>query len=853
MPEKISQASVGGLVLQPNPYGSLPDGTLKEANNCLHRRVGILTPLHGNTAYFTQPLDGTFAVKSWNTAFIGGGGGNRSVTSLVQKPAGTATTLRIIDDQTGLYTSYSSMLMGTNSRNFAFDPGEAQHAVLRNRLIFTENSGPIVFDGDSSSFPTAGTDARPAGLPPPIWLRPTSLAPVAGVAPAIIPLNNWVSYRCHFKRVFPQGNYILTGAVSSTAVVQSGPAAVNAIQLTLFLEPLLEPVRAGDQVVFYRTLSQTTIAGLGADYREAGFYTITATDLVNGFAQFYDKTTETALSSNAPLYTNEFQDGATKTNFMPPSSRDVRAFKGAMFYVARNSWASLSLRVSGGFGVAPDALGIGVRAFTGDTVIGTNTINVTAASPGIVVGQLVDSAGGPYFPAETYITNIAGVGPWTYTVSKNALLTNVGSALQATDVLAIKQGTNPTVRVAVASASGRGLETLATLVARKAGGPFGLRLLTEGLYDPGVTLLPDGVGFELLEAIPGAVPPGSFSVQATNGANYYPPIPEWNSSSFLPAIQDNRTNRVYYSKPQEPEAVPPLNYRDVGAGAILKLWDTQSALYACCTDGIFRITGDGDDWDVLPFNPTTFLLHPDAIDSMDNMIFAWTCDGVSKITDESVDSITEQTIADEIRNQWEAFRVLGLPHLWGPQIACDDYRKEVWVNFCDPAHDSFKKTYIWNNDTKQWTTQTATHINTLAFSASLLKLQYCTNTVVYVPSTTTFQAVRVVFNPLSLGGDLGHLKQWIDVNLSLEPTASAQAMYLVPIFNGVLGNQRTITATSGQKLHLWVPRHAVLNNQLLLGFETRPFDPGITTDLDWTFNLYGLAVRYRVASDTLKR
>jgi hypothetical protein len=55
-------------------------------------------------------------------------------------------------------------------------------------------------------------------------------------------------------------------------------------------------------------------------------------------------------------------------------------------------------------------------------------------------------------------------------------------------------------------------------------------------------------------------------------------------------------------------------------------------------------------------------------------------------------------------------------------------------------------------------------------------------------------------------------------------------------------------------VHFWVPRRTALSDQQQFGVKSVLFD-GITYDdtVGFNFQLQGFTVRYRVASDTLKR
>lgn len=112
---------------------------------------------------------------------------------------------------------------------------------------------------------------------------------------------------------------------------------------------------------------------------------------------------------------------------------------------------------------------------------------------------------------------------------------------------------------------------------------------------------------------------------------------------------DEKSNRIYYSKLLQPEAVPIGNYLDVGSKdqpieRILALRDT---LFVFKTDGVYMITGFGAPFSLRLLDNSSNIIAPDSATILNNQIYVLTDDGVAVIT-ESGTSIISRPIEDKI-------------------------------------------------------------------------------------------------------------------------------------------------------------------------------------------------------------
>jgi hypothetical protein len=104
-----------------------------------------------------------------------------------------------------------------------------------------------------------------------------------------------------------------------------------------------------------------------------------------------------------------------------------------------------------------------------------------------------------------------------------------------------------------------------------------------------------------------------------------------------PVTNDSATNRLAWSAPDEPEAVPLVNFVDVGTTGtrILRLVPLRTSMLVFTTSGLYRVTGAPPDaWAIDLIDPTLQLLSEHTVDVIDNAAFAWTTRGVLRV-DES--------------------------------------------------------------------------------------------------------------------------------------------------------------------------------------------------------------------------
>lgn len=144
--------------------------------------------------------------------------------------------------------------------------------------------------------------------------------------------------------------------------------------------------------------------------------------------------------------------------------------------------------------------------------------------------------------------------------------------------------------------------------------------------------------------------PGSYSVK-------------WSLSNDTESSDnEEKINRVYYSKLNQPEAVPIVNYFDVGASdkAILRIMPLRDSLFVFKEDGTFRISGELSPFSLGLFDSSTDIIAPDSLAIASNVIYFWTPQGISTMTEAGANiasrSIDTQILKIQNKNNYPNFK-----------------------------------------------------------------------------------------------------------------------------------------------------------------------------------------------------
>ena len=190
-----------------------------------------------------------------------------------------------------------------------------------------------------------------------------------------------------------------------------------------------------------------------------------------------------------------------------------------------------------------------------------------------------------------------------------------------------------------------------------------------------------------------------FTVEASNGASYTPDI-----TTAQDSTNNKNPNRVYYSKIQEPEAVPLLNFFDIGPAndRILRILPLRSTLLVFTTTAIYRMTGTTSaTFQVTLLDNTAKLLAPESLVSVNNTAMGFFDQGVVKVSSSAVQIISRPIEGDLLTIRGAAKEKLEELSFG---ISYESDRKYLLAIPTTDTATSNSIFYVYNTVTNSWTT-----------------------------------------------------------------------------------------------------------------------------------------------------
>lgn len=175
------------------------------------------------------------------------------------------------------------------------------------------------------------------------------------------------------------------------------------------------------------------------------------------------------------------------------------------------------------------------------------------------------------------------------------------------------------------------------------------------------------------------------------------------ATSAITSENDVKQNRVYYSKFSQPEAVPSINYFDVGAEdkQILRIFPLRDSLFVFKEDGLYRISGESAPFTLDLFDSSFIVTAPDSINVCNNVIFGWTTQGIQSLT-ESGGSVVSRSIDNLVLKLGSANYTNFKRQTFGIGYESDNsYLVWTVTNFSDVVPT---KAYRFSTLTQTWTT-----------------------------------------------------------------------------------------------------------------------------------------------------
>jgi len=123
------------------------------------------------------------------------------------------------------------------------------------------------------------------------------------------------------------------------------------------------------------------------------------------------------------------------------------------------------------------------------------------------------------------------------------------------------------------------------------------------------------------------------------------------TSDSVVSNNSTKPNRVYYSKFSQPEAVPLLNYFDIGPEdqSVLRIFPLRTSLFVFKEDGVYRIAGEVAPFTVQLFDSSCIMIAPDTLDVTENNLYCWTTKGITNVTESGTAEISTPVDIDILR------------------------------------------------------------------------------------------------------------------------------------------------------------------------------------------------------------
>lgn len=193
-----------------------------------------------------------------------------------------------------------------------------------------------------------------------------------------------------------------------------------------------------------------------------------------------------------------------------------------------------------------------------------------------------------------------------------------------------------------------------------------------------------------------------FSITSSNGDQFNPVLPS--SGTSVSSVSDTFQHYLFYSKYDEPEAVPLLQFFPVGEASseILRIVPLKESLLIFKEDGVYRLTGDDEaNFYIDQLDPTTKLLSPDSAVALNNQVYGLFDQGVCSVSDTGV-SIRSRAIEDQIL---ELFSVsLSGIKQYSFGIGYDSDRKFILYTIKSSGDTYATQAFVYNFITNAWTT-----------------------------------------------------------------------------------------------------------------------------------------------------
>ena len=517
---------------------------------------------------------------------------------------------------------------------------------------------------------------------------------------------------------------------------------------------------------------------------------LASADITAGEITFTDTTPESFRASAAPLYTNEVTgEGILQSNDRPPIALDVELFRNSMFFANTKSTHRLEFTMLSVDDFINDTTKVVIgnstisRYYTaaaaedkdttegGDFELSTavsvaQAIDETARSLVKIINQDSSSpvnafylSGADDLPGQVLLEARSLTDTSFFlALDSGAIAWDVGTAYVIGDqvklsgvlytcILGNTGNTPPNAtywKVLVLGAEfSPELPEAKPMVSLSGTGPATNIELTAHGYTTGDIVYVSFLNEDPVDVDAPADIAGTFTVTVVDVDNFTIPVANLasvdsgganpfsvvTSAVFGPDVESDNfeaANRLYYSKTDEPEAVPFANFINIGAQdePIRRILALRDNLFVLKDDGVFLVSGTSAPNFSVRQTDNTKIIAPDSAVVLNNQIYCLTAQGISKINGSGQVGVISrgiENLIDEVANASFDFipNTFGITYendrsyiLFMPQIAADTsatqaYRynifEQTWTKWeyeatCGHVMARDAKLYVGNGD-----------------------------------------------------------------------------------------------------------------------------------------------------------
>ncbi len=440
-------------------------------------------------------------------------------------------------------------------------------------------------------------------------------------------------------------NNLILGTPSSRIIVRNPTGSSMTVDLTITIP---KSVTTAYFYQIYRTpvITDAGTTDPGDEEQLAYEANPVAANLTAGYITVNDITPDSFLG--AFLYTNENSGvGILQANDIPPLAYDICSFKGYTFYANTSTLQNIDVAL---LSIANFVSGTSTLTVSDGTTTNTYTFKTQTLAchthTNTTVDNIVDtsvlmagqSISGADFVAGTYIVSIDSATAITISVAATASNTTTlvaGLESVSSKYIAISQFPTPAQQVNETA------QSLGRVINRQAGE------IVYNYYISGTTDVPGQMLFEA-RGLSQAAFYLTVNAAASTGVEFNPAL---TTVATTPTTSTNEMspNRIYYSKYQQPEAVPIVNYIDIGPKdkAIIRILALRDDLFILKEEGVYRLSGLTSPFTVYPFDFSTSVAAADSAVVLNNLIYMVTNQGVATVSSTGV-AIISRPIEDQI-------------------------------------------------------------------------------------------------------------------------------------------------------------------------------------------------------------